>query len=154
MVRIQSLRLLTWDVPRPVRFDSDVRKRVCCRSQQIESHKSNSGRWHRGVTTYSPCRWHSSANRIPKGRTEKRGKSLPARLEFILLLSGAESATGKATEYQLYRIRNWCSAHWRTESLPNVWRRSSNDGVSERRETFWCYEVVELEHFHEDRSCS
>ena len=25
----------TWDVPRPVRFDSDVRKRAYCRSQQI-----------------------------------------------------------------------------------------------------------------------
>ena len=68
------------------------------------------------------------------GHAEKRGKSLPARLEFILLLSGAESATGKATEYQLYRIRNWCSAHWRTESLSSVLRKSNNDGVSERRE--------------------
>lgn len=38
------------------------------------------------------------------------------------------------TEYQLYRIRSRCSAHWRTESLPNVMRKSSNDGVSERRE--------------------
>lgn len=46
---------LTWDVPRPVRFDSDVRKRAYCRSQQIGDHESNSGRWHRGVTTYSPC---------------------------------------------------------------------------------------------------
>ena len=45
----------TWDVPRPVRFDSDVRKRAYCRSQQIGDHESNSGRWHRGVTTYSPC---------------------------------------------------------------------------------------------------
>lgn len=34
-----------------------------------------------------------------------------------------------------YRIRYWCSAHWRTESLPSVWRRPSNDGVSERRES-------------------
>ena len=73
MVRIQSLRFLTWDVPRPVRFDSDVRKRVYCRSQQIGDHESNSGRWHRGVTTYSPCCWHSPAHRIPKGRTEKVG---------------------------------------------------------------------------------
>lgn len=28
LVRIQLERLLTWDVPRPVRFDSDVRKRA------------------------------------------------------------------------------------------------------------------------------
>ena len=34
----------TWDVPRPVRFDSDVRKRAYCRSQQIGDHESNSGR--------------------------------------------------------------------------------------------------------------
>ena len=27
-VRVRLERLLTWDVPRPVRFDSDVRKRV------------------------------------------------------------------------------------------------------------------------------
>lgn len=47
----------TWDVPRPVRFDSDVRKRAYCRSQQIGSHESNPGRWHRGVTTYSPQTW-------------------------------------------------------------------------------------------------
>ena len=57
------------------------------------------------------------------------------------LMLAVSSATGEATEYQSHRIMNWCSARWRTESLPNVWRRSSDDGVSERREKFWCYEV-------------
>ena len=37
------------------------------------------------------------------------------------------------TEYQWLPLRYWHSAHWRTESLPSVWRKSSNDGVSERR---------------------
>ena len=50
------------------------------------------------------------------------------------LMLAVSSATGKTTEYQSHRIRYWRSAHWRTESLPSVWRKSSNDGVSERRE--------------------
>ena len=71
---------LTRDVPRPVRFDSDVRKRVYCRSQQIGSHESNSGRWHRGVTTYSPCCWYSSTYRTPEMDTRKReGSRRPTR---------------------------------------------------------------------------
>lgn len=78
----------TWDVPRPVRFDSDVRKRVYCRSQQIGSHESNSGRWHRGVTTYSPCCWHSPANRIPKGRTEKGETDRPFTVADLSATSG------------------------------------------------------------------
>ena len=78
----------TWDVPRPVRFDSDVRKRAYCRSQQIGDHESNSGRWHRGVTTYSPCCWHSPANRIPKGRTEKGETDRPFTVADLTATSG------------------------------------------------------------------
>ena len=66
----------TWDVPRPVQFDSDVRKRAYYRSQQIGAHESNSGRRHRGVTTYSPYYRHSFAYRIPKW-THGKGRDRP-----------------------------------------------------------------------------
>ena len=40
------------------------------------------------MTTYSPCCWHSPANRIPKGRTEKGETDRPFTVADLTATSG------------------------------------------------------------------